>query len=660
MAFFPVLVKVTTTDVKRAPEEPTATGSASRTTGAESTDPVIRWLHDQDQGVLVEGTVSVLDAGDREHTEEDGEFTPIASSGRRGGGGRRVPVHAGRFRMHLAKGLSLGIESMVLGGRSAFVIESPTLAPSDTEVGRLNRIAIVEGEPVHVFARWTRPVVLHVVDSSSKVDLENVDVFLLAPNWRTNDFSHPGSLQSAETLVDRDRSPIALEGPPVADGTLPATRKRSNLQWQDTVRVRAPGHAWGKALVDFQKGGDTTVELAPGADLEVTLIGMIPLPPPTQTISNDQDDSVAVLRMSNSDTFAFEVPPSKSGPTRIEGLAPGSFELRLERGKFWDRPQVLGRTHVDLVAGSTTHATLTIEPPQELRRVPLAGTVRLSPKWNCTWLDLRFEPIAVPGGSSLEERGLELKDLKPVNGAPDLFRFSLLPILPGRYIVKSFAYSYLQTIETGDAGRDDVLISIGDPADVLVHALDEATNQPVRDEHLLLWNCRRPVEPTGVGLNSTKWDDERQAWSFRAPAGEIELRVALMTGLFELCEPSPFFRVNPGPNDLTIHVRHATGFMISFARDGETVAWPRGAVSKIRIESIDGQPVADSTRSEGSIMSDSGPAKRDDENLFRVPTGGTWRIIVAPLDGFDSIAPIEATVTAGEIRPVSIPLRPTR
>jgi hypothetical protein len=394
-------------------------------------------------------------------------------------------------------------------------------------------------------------------------------------------------------------------------------------------------------------GAETTVELAAGADLDVTLVGEIPPAPRSQKISFDADETIAVLRLRPRDLLqlVLEAPPRIPGPTRFEGLPAGSFDLSLERGRFYDRPQVLGRTQVELVAGATTQATITIEPPQEPRRVRLAGTLLLSPDWDCKWLDLRFEPVDVPGGTSLEERGLEMKDLKPVAESPGVYRFELAPVLPGRYLVNSYVFSWQQVVETGDAGRDDVVIAIGDPADVLVHLLDAATDLPVHEEKLLLWNCRWPEETTGGGLKSARWDAERQAWSFRAPAGGIELRVAYESRRFELVAPNPYVTVHPGFNELTLRVQRASGVLLHFEVDGRRIGWPSDA-GLLHVEPPEGEAIRMAVRSV------------QDEGVFvPTPSAGRWRLLLPSLKGYEPVAPIDLTAEPRTVRHVAIPLR---
>src|SRR5688572_15852572 len=398
--------------------ESTTERDVAKTPSVESDDPILRWLRDPSEGTLVEGTVTVIDADDREHTDDDGSFTVIgwrdpgsSSSGRRGAY-PTVQVQAGRFRLNFPAGHYLGIASLELGGRAAFVLENPDRSPPAPGVDLRNRWHIVEGEPLRLVARWARPVILHVVDSRSRAELDHVTVRRAPMDWRTQDADHPGSLQSAGTVVREARSPIELA----------RTAVRSQLQWRDSVWVHAASRTWERVAIDFYVGGDITRELEPAADLEVTLIGTIPEPPPTQRVSFDHDESIAVLRLRprGGGTVKLEAKPAAKGPTRFEGLRGGAYSLTLERGQFWNRPQVLGRTEVELVEGTTARTTLVIEPPQDLRRVPLGGTVRISPDWNCTWFDLRFEPVDVPNATSLETRGLEMNDLTPVEGDPAL------------------------------------------------------------------------------------------------------------------------------------------------------------------------------------------------------------------------------------------------
>jgi hypothetical protein len=613
----------------------------------DSSDPVIRWIRDPEAGIAVEGTVTVVDAHDEEHPHEDGSFRPIAWRGDGGNGGKAVAIAAGRFQTHFPPGCDLVLGALDLGGRSAIVTNGRGQSASgsgDVPAGNMNRFQVVPGQPIRVTAQWPRPFILHVVEAGRGSELREVDAFLVRNRGMTGDAVNPGSLTSAEKLVEHGVSPLELAGP----------RSKSKIQWQDSVWVHAPGCTWCRTRVDFEKGGESRLELSPGADLEVAIAGTIPPPPATQHLSYETDESLAVLRLRDEAAvkLLLERAPDPHGPTRVEGLPPGRTVLSLERGTWWDNPLVLARTSVELTAGSTTHATLTIVKSDEAHRVPLSGTLHLADEWDCTWLDLRFEPANVKGGTSLEKRGLELKDLERT-GTPGLYRFKLEPVLPGRYVVKSYAFSYQQIVDTGPEGRTDLALVIGDPADVAVHVLDAFTEKPYDEEKLLLWNCRWPPESTGGGLMWTKWDADHCAYLIKAPAGEIELHVDYESpGRFEPLEPR-YFTVRPGGNELTIRVRRSTGVLLTFEQEGRPVHRPSDVT--IHVESADGTKL--DAASNPDLLK---PIGREDGLLQRVPSGGAWRITFDPPAGFEPIAPLDVTLTTGELTARTVELHPAR
>ena len=85
--------------------------------------------------------------------------------------------------------------------------------------------------------------------------------------------------------------------------------------------------------------------------------------------------------------------------------------------------------------------------------------------------------------------------------------------------------------------------------------------------------------------------------------------------------------------------------------------WPADAARKIRIESAEGLPgPAPGANGHGR----SSVRRGDSERFYVVPHGGSWRVVVDPLEGFEPIPPIEVTLAEGEVRPVAIPVRRTR
>ncbi|MSR48191.1 MAG: hypothetical protein EXS13_14215 [Planctomycetes bacterium] len=217
-----------------------------------------------------------------------------------------------------------------------------------------------------------------------------------------------------------------------------------------------------------------------------------------------------------------QVEPAPEGKTHIDGVTPGRVRIALERGDDWDAPQVLAEAVVEIVKGVDARVTLTIEPPREVaRRVRLAGSVRFSPAWNSSRLDLRFKPAVVPGSTTADEFKLGFRDLDAIAGPPGVYRFDAGTVLPGRYLVRSYSCGFQQFVDTGPDGTESAQVVIGNPADVVVHAIDDLTGSPICGKRLVLWNCKPLPEGERGSVDGAEWSALDQAWCFRAPAGEI-------------------------------------------------------------------------------------------------------------------------------------------
>ncbi len=635
-------------------------------------------------GDRIEGTVVVVDDDGAEHGDADGWLEPTFWSGSNGRRGDSIAVVDGRFEVHVPSRTELSVGSAKLDGR--FAVIDP------------KRLAVAAGTPIVVRAILGRTLRLHVVDAGTRRELRGVMV-VSSDDFRIEGAANRVAARCAMPVAVDVESPLALE----------ARSNGSFVGWEPTLYATAPGYAWGSIEVDYRRGGEATIALVRGEDLEVEVIGEFPpLPPPKPNVFSDgewravlrlrrpieealpdleamvaaamwslasltdvqtkaafpdgQVPGVAkvragleqyrneVMRHASRAVRPVEVEPERVGSTRIAGVVPGRRTVSLEYCNGWDPPQVLASAGVDVVAGAAARATLVIEPPREAaRRVRLAGSVRFSPAWDGDFLHLGFAPVAVTGTPVVDGFGLDLGDLQRVAGELGHFRFDAGEVLPGRYLVRSDAYRFQQVVDTGPDGTESAQIVIGDPADVVVHALDDLTGAPVRARHMLLWNCKRPVESTGGGFDHVEWDEARQAWCFRAPAGEVELQ---LTGEprdeLEPVEPR-FFTVLPGRNEITVRLRRATGLRLSLEVDGYKIEWPGGAAWLVVLDAVyGGQPDVTAALSSDDVLT------------FRVPAPGSWRITVPSLAGYEPVAPFVLVLERGVMLEHTIVLRKTR
>ncbi len=646
---------------ERADPEPPSAASPDRADPSPHAD-----------GIAVEGRVVVVDANGVEHASAHGSFEPTFWHGSSGSGRGNIPVVDGRFNLRCPEDHVLGIDDIVLDGRVAWC--------------EVKRWSVADRAPIVVRAHWSRPVRLHVIDADSRAELSGV-IAVATDGWRTDDNIHPGSYQPEDVLAGDAISPIELE-----------VRSRSSfVRWEQKLCVSAPDHAWNSIQVDFRTGADVTIELVRGGELVVEIVGdPAPLASP-RAGRRDADHSAAVLRLRtpspmveipDADTLiaeamtrisglsademreAFpdgqvpseeelrteletfqktvgstalrgqmfaELEPDRSGTTKLAGLPEGKVLVALERGDHWDRPQVLAESTAEVVAGSTTHVTLTLQPLLALRRVRLAGTVHFSPQWESTHLDLKFEPAAVPDGSSVDEFELEFSDLKPIPGQPGLYRFNAGEVLPGRWLVVSYAYEFQQVVDTGLDGTDHAEITIGDPAEVVVHLIDDDSGQPLPPTVQLHWNCERPPESTGGSLDSAEWDGARGGWMFRAPAGHIEVSI-MHPVADQFVDAEETFDAKPGTNEFTLRVRRANAVLLRFTLEGTDPDKFGDGLWDTALQSVEDDTCKVSASS----------CHGDDTYVFHVPAPGRYVVKIPSLPGCEPVAPFEITARRGE------------
>ena len=117
-------------------------------------------------------------------------------------------------------------------------------------------------------------------------------------------------------------------------------------------------------------------------------------------------------------------------------------------------------------------------------------------------------------------------------------------VLPGTYIAGVFFLRLQQAVETGSQGRTDAEIRIPEPADVVVRVVDHNFESPVRVQHFH-WQCVWPPESRGGGgVVLDHWNEDRQRFEFRAPAGPLKI----------YCRDDYFIQVSPQIHEVPVGV----------------------------------------------------------------------------------------------------------
>ena len=363
-----------------------------------------------EEGIHVSGTIVVLDEEGIEHPKESGSFTPISWHGEFGAHGAPVDVQEGRFELRMPSGKQFGLKNLRLGDRFARLKEYGPIEVSD-------------GSHLELLAAWAPPIVLHVVDSASRRDLEGIELVRHSRRRYLNKL-HPGDYDEADVVRRGATSPLEL---PTEEAGFDQPRGQVVL-W-----VRAPSYAWGRIKVGYTDPVGHTLELSPAGSLEVTLVGElptewiggVPAPPPVLRLREEPDIDRrvrAALRQQErsgssgrrkteweitreiedqlhseppSGEPLIELSPAAEGPTVVEGVRPGIYVLTVEVGDWVERSRyMLGRESVVLEAGRRAGVNVMLElPPWPNARVPLAGTLHRPPAWENSSIALIIEPI---------------------------------------------------------------------------------------------------------------------------------------------------------------------------------------------------------------------------------------------------------------------------
>ncbi len=299
--------------------------------------------------ITLAGTITLLDEQGVEHVSEDGTFDLVLLAGD-SGFSQEVAVTGGRWNTVIPKRTedgridSLGVDGIVLGERSAFMVEGP-----------FYRFPIPADRFLALRVRRSAHVLLHVQDRESGRELDTIELFDATHSRESND--HPGIVE-ASAILHVGSSPIPLT--PDGDG------------FRRNYCARSPGYAWGRIEVDLMKGGERLLQLDPGGDLEVSIIG-------------GERDPGTFLRVYRQDgrweRVVYESELGDMELVSIESLPAGRCAVRAEIGYWFREPVIVGKTEASIVPRGHVEITLALKAPETVPFVPLEGILVLPTEW---------------------------------------------------------------------------------------------------------------------------------------------------------------------------------------------------------------------------------------------------------------------------------------
>lgn len=539
-------------------------------------------------------------------------------------------VAAGAWRIRVPEHTRwLLIQRLIVDGRSAGVDD--------------HKLEVDERRHFAIRARWLSPMRLRVIDAKTRTDLAGLTIVRRPVPYHSSTLVHPGSYTSADVMWTDVTSPVVLQ-PPSTD--LP-----------ELWFVHAAGYAWGRLEVNRTSDGDRVLALGRGGTVEIQVANMERLDrswsgtrlrvhgqrevdnsialqalramasadPELRQLFGTEDELRAMLQSraeDSEDDVLVDVAPDASGVTTIEDLSPGPCEVKLVLEDL-----VLASATADLRADQMAAVTLhPIQLPRPLPPVPLAGSIHVPLAWRVARLRLNGGLLDRLDVSS-EERGRSSGILTPDPRFPDVFPFDLGPVLPGRWRLSLWGFGVAETVTVPPDGRADVQIRIAEPADVRVTVLDASTGGLI-DIDGVHWL----VATNETSQDFARWEMSQRAeffWTFRAPAGDVLLRVA----------DHPYFhtervRLGPGVNSITLRVGKVCGVRLSLTYGSSVVPFPEG---EIELRDAGSERVTRHERA-GAMVAE-----------VYVPGPGRYLLTLPPIPGFASVPPFELNVPAGEL-----------
>ncbi len=514
-------------------------------------------------------------------TEEEGTMRLVID-------GRGDPVEAaiadGEWSATVPSGTTLAFEEIRFGDRKAVAV--PATMP-------------LSGQGMDVRCRWLVPTLLRVIGETGE-DLEAVEL--------VGDTSPYGDLVPPD---DKDR---ILTG-----GSSPV--ELASAEGVQTYWVRARDHAWARISVFVGFGGERVVRLVRAGALDVRLA------------SYDPESSIEIHLLSRDETDLSRS-ADDAGRARIEGLAPGRYEVRAQNANW--NAEVFAEAEAEIRPGATTELTLDLrDAPKPMELVPLAGTIEVAPGWlrgDGQWSDCMTHWI------SAWNLGGDFPDVKQDEDG----RWSAGLVRPGRYCVCLGQWQWKQRVDVGPRGNIDVRLVVPPPCDVEVHLVDGQTGEPIATEGDLAWGAKSADTELELASYVETLDecDEPGLWRLRAPVG------TLVIGLWsDLVEAEAIeVELRPGLNRVDLKAAWNLSVDLAFRDGGIPVPVDPMFGDRVEVAALDG---------DGELVC----AGAGDACRIWVTKPGRYRVsFPAVIEGYEPIAPLEVEVAAGRIPRIEVQL----
>jgi len=572
---------------------PVDTNAAPDRIAGASREPDVAPLPDDRR--MLRGTLVVTDAANTRHERTNGSMrldavTPLDANAA-SVDEVVAKVNDGRWEAIVPRrATEFSVENLVLDGRPARCDDTPKLTADDT--------------PIELRARWFEPLRLRVLGSDTGADLTDIRVVQMG-DWMRAQCPHPGT---ADIL------------PVLAHATSPLLVPHAQRLEEQRFWVHAPGYAWNQINLNTSERGERLLQLVPGGDVDVTIVGTPP------------EGSVLRVHAESDNGRPFAELALRKGVTRVDALPEGRWQLTVEKGKWFGEPLVAGSTTVEITRGTIGTASITVAETTRPPMVQLQGTLQLDAAWGSEDIAIELQPMRAARSWSEERAVLPFADMKATGDGRH--RFGPIPILAGSYAIVVRGCEHRLVTEIGPANPTELDIVVPPPNLVRVRLVDAVTEAVVTTTPPT-WYSQPPQGWEG-GWSHAQCKKADDGWyEFRAPAGVICINVDIQGYSFV----TDTRLVVPGPNEFVLRLSRACGIDIEL-KDGDVlVPWPNDASASIV-----------------NVVTKAGPAYWSGSRVAaREP--GEHILTIEGIDGYQPVPPRKVTITAGEWTKVEIPLQ---
>lgn len=450
---------------------------------------------------------------------------------------------------------------------------------------------------------------LHVIDARDGEELASIEI---RATWGRSSAKAqvPGGLGDWTPVVHGVDSPLSL-------ATLTTLLGRS----QQTL-VGAPGYAWAPLDQGWNRPEGLTVELWPGADIDLSF--------PSADPDLEARLWIRPLDGRGSEAVAdFGIRTNSTLPVR--GLLPGSYDLSVLHASQEGAYQQLAQRTVTVFAGQNPPLAVPCSKLEQPTHVPCSFLLELPDGWGTE------TPNALlwrPGGDFGREPVTQ--KLSPTLVGKQRWRLEAESCLPGLVEFQLIRPRISFRVQVPPDGLVDYPVTVPAPEARVSVTLIGTSEEPAaqRRPESLQWHVR-PNAGSGVAIQGTAQQDKATGlFQFSAPVGELFLfrydeDEALAQSRFDL---------HAGDNDLVLHLVPQLWFALRLL-DGSGPLSRSESQSYLRTLQVAGP---------GRLASSS---LDEDVQRFGVTAPGTYTLTFPATDTFAAMGPLEIQVdSTGTVR----------